>query len=234
MKKISRLQLITTNAAIAELACKGGVDWVQLRLKNVSYEEYRKVALEVQAVCKKYNATFIVNDNVQLALDVQADGVHIGKEDMDATTARKLLGDNAIIGCTANTYEDVARLCGLPVNYIGLGPFRFTATKEKLSPVLGIDGYKSIFARLEKNNVKQLPVIAIGGIILFDVPSLLSAGLHGVAVSGAIGNASDIAGKAKEFIETIKRPEGNMKTPPLDKALILTDVIVTIAGKIAE
>ncbi len=81
MKAISKLHYITTNASMAEQACAGGVDWIQLRLKNVSYDEYKTVALEVQAVCKKYNATFIINDNIKLALDLGADGVHVGKED---------------------------------------------------------------------------------------------------------------------------------------------------------
>src|SRR6185437_8241116 len=140
MNTISRLQYITTNAVMAEQACEGGIDWIQLRLKNVSYDEYKKVALEVQAICKKYNATFIVNDNVKLALDIDADGVHVGKEDpLPMEDIEKLLAKNAITGATVNTTEDILHFKGKPVSYLGFGPFMFTTTKQKLSPILGIE-----------------------------------------------------------------------------------------------
>ena len=201
MNKISRLQYITTNIAMAEKACAGGVDWVQLRLKNVSYNEYRTVALQVQAVCKKYNAAFIINDNAQLALDIHADGVHIGKEDVLLPADEKeLLARNAIIGCTANTVEDIMHFSGVPVSYLGLGPFRFTTTKAKLSPILGIAGYQRIFHELKEKNVKGIPpIVGIGGVMAEDIPALLSTGLHGIAVSGAISNADDITNAAKRF-----------------------------------
>lgn len=199
MKQISRLHFITTSAAIAEQACLGGVDWIQLRLKNTSYHDYYAIAKEVQAVCRQYGATFIVNDNVALALDIDADGVHIGKEDMPADQARALLGGRFIIGCTANTPEDVIRLSSRRVDYIGLGPFRFTATKEKLAPVLGLQGYRNIFNELEIKCSTYPPVIGIGGVTMEDVPSLLSTGLHGIAVSGAIASAANIAEAAMSF-----------------------------------
>lgn len=204
MTPISKLHFITTNAATAELACKGGVNWVQLRVKNVSYEQYKKVALEVKEVCNKYNAVLIINDNVQLAADIGANGVHIGSTDMKPAEARALLGNDYIIGCTANTYEDVVRLSALPINYIGLGPLRYTTTKENLSPVLGIQGYKSITNQLKVASINHPPIISIGGIIVQDVQSIMGTGVHGIAVSGAIGNASDVCGKAKEFIRNIE------------------------------
>ena len=201
MKKISKLHFITTNAYTAEQACKGGVDWIQLRLKDVSYDEYFKVGKEVQAVCKKYNATFIVNDNIKLALDLDADGVHVGKEDpLPQHYIDEMLGKGGIIGCTTNTIEDILHFKGKPVSYLGLGPFRFTATKQKLSPVLGIEGYKRIFDDLRKTDMHQVPpVIGIGGITLNDVPALLDTGLHGIAVSGAIANCHDVTAAAEGF-----------------------------------
>jgi len=203
MKPISKLHFITTNAVTAALACKGGVNWVQLRLKDVTYEQYKKVALEVQEVCSKYNAVLIINDNVQLAAEIGADGVHIGSTDMTPTEARALLGENFIIGCTANTYEDVIRLSALPINYIGLGPFRYTTTKQNLSPVLGLEGYKSILNQLKTTSTTHPPIIGIGGIIVHDVLSLMDTGIHGIAVSGAIGNANDVSDKAADFIRKI-------------------------------
>jgi thiamine-phosphate pyrophosphorylase len=208
MKPISKLHFITTNATTAELACKGGVNWVQLRLKNVKYEQYKKVALEVQEVCSRYNAVLIINDNVQLAADIGADGVHIGSADMTPAEARALLGNDFIIGCTANTYEDIVRLSAQPINYIGLGPFRYTTTKQNLSPVLGIEGYKSIINQLKTTYTNHLPIIAIGGIIVHDVLSILATEVHGIAVSGAIGNASDVRSKAADFVNII-----DYKTP---------------------
>ncbi len=173
MKPISKLHFITTNVTIAEQACIGGVDWIQLRLKDTPYDEFRAIALEVQAVCRQYNAKFIINDNVTLAFNIHADGVHLGKEDMSPDTARQLLGGNFVIGCTANTYEDLIYLSSKPIDYIGLGPYRFTNTKQNLSPILGRDGYQQMIGRLKQNNVHPPPLIGIGGVTVNDVPGLL-------------------------------------------------------------
>jgi thiamine-phosphate pyrophosphorylase len=205
MKPISKLHFITTSAALAEQACRGGVDWIQLRLKNVSYDDYKREALKTQEVCKKYNATLIINDVPKLALDIQADGVHLGKEDMAPDEARALLGNDFIIGRTANTFQDVLWLSNMmPVNYIGLGPFRFTNTKQNLSPVLGLEGYKNIFALKEKL-LDPMPIVGIGGITYADVPELMATGLYGIAVSGAIGNAEDVTASADAFIQAVKQ-----------------------------
>jgi len=206
MKTISKLQYITTSATLAEQACKGGVDWIQLRLKNISYDDYRATALEVQAICKKYNATFIINDNVKLALDLNADGVHVGKEDpLLPDDVEEMLKRNYIIGCTANSIEDFIHLSGKPVDYIGLGPFRFTNTKQNLSPVLGIEGYQRIFSEIKERAMKVPPVIGIGGITEKDVTALLATGLHGIAVSGSITHAVNVTETAKEFNELVNK-----------------------------
>lgn len=203
-RPISKLQFITTSAAIAEQACKGGVDWIQLRLKDISYEDYRNAALEMQAVCKKYNAIFIVNDNVKLALDINADGVHVGKEDpLLQKDIDELLRRGAIIGCTTNTIEDLAHLSGKAVSYIGLGPFRFTSTKQKLSPILGLDGYRRLFKEIQEQQLVLPPIVGIGGITEQDIPELLTTGLHGVAISGAISGAADITAAANKLKQLI-------------------------------
>lgn len=199
MKPISKLHFITTNAAAAEQACMGGVDWIQLRLKNTPYDEFKAVALEVQAVCRQYKATFIINDNVTLAYNIHADGVHLGKEDMLPDMARQMLGKDFIIGRTANTYEDLAYLASKPVDYIGLGPYRFTHTKENLSPILGLEGYRAIFDRIKQNRLNMPPIIGIGGISANDIAELMTTGLSGVAVSGAISNTHDISAAARLF-----------------------------------
>lgn len=203
MKKISRLQYITTSAALAEKACSSGIDWIQLRLKNTSHDAYKAIAKDVQAVCKTYNATFIINDNVLLAAELQADGVHLGKQDMPVAEAWKILGNNFIIGATANTAADVMHHAMQPVDYIGLGPFRFTTTKENLSPVLGIEGYKNIFSTVK--NMKTPPVVAIGGIIQEDVETLMQTGIHGIAVSGIISGSEDIPQTIKSLLQLLPK-----------------------------
>ncbi|BDD07293.1 thiamine phosphate synthase [Aureibacter tunicatorum] len=202
---ISRLHYITQDLSEishqeqVKRACEGGADWVQLRVKEKPVNDIETIALEAQKICKKFGAKLIINDHIQIAKSIQADGVHIGKEDTPPQEARDYLGDNYIIGCTANTLEDVLRLQALKIDYIGLGPFRFTSTKKNLSPVIGIEGYKVILA----HDIK-LPIIGIGGIKTEDIPSLLNAGLHGIAVSSLINLAENPSEKTKEIISTLE------------------------------
>jgi len=201
MKKgleISTLHYIATTAEAAELACQGGVRWVQLRAKNLPAAEWKQRALEVQAMCRHHGATLIINDNPALALEIGADGVHLGQQDMPPAEARQLLGPQFIIGGTANTFADIAGLVAAGVDYIGLGPFRFTMTKEKLSSILGLAGYAEVLAQCRAAGFTT-PIVGIGGIELADVAALLATGLHGVAVSGAIGSAADPAAAAQLF-----------------------------------
>lgn len=211
MKPISRLQFITTNATLAEQACMGGIDWVQLRLKDCPDEEFYAIAKEVQAVCKQFNAIFIINDNVAVAANIGADGVHLGKEDMSPDTARELLGANFIIGSTANTYEDIAYLSTKPINYIGIGPYRFTATKQKLSPTLGMEGYKNIIDLLQQRQIKHPPLIGIGGITINDIPTLMETGIYGIAVSGAIAHAHDATAAAQQMKNSLFTTYNNIQ-----------------------
>lgn len=202
--KISKLHFITADPMHAEEACKGGVDWIQLRVKHKNEDDWKMIAEETKAICKKYGARLIVNDSVKLAKLVGADGVHLGKEDMPPDEARKLLGPDFIIGGTANTFEDIARLGALKVDYIGLGPFRYTQTKANLSPLLGVQGYLDLMKLcvLERINV---PVIAIGGIKLNDVDEILATGVYGIAVSSAISHSGDVTATARAFIRKIKK-----------------------------
>ena len=125
----------------ARIALEGGCRWVQLRMKDTPVEVIKPVALEVQALCRQYGATFIVDDHVELAKELHADGVHLGKKDMPIADARLMLGEEYIIGGTANTFEDVLQHYKDGADYIGCGPFRYTVTKKNLSPILGLEGY---------------------------------------------------------------------------------------------
>ena len=190
----------------ARIALEGGCRWVQLRMKDTPLEAIEPVALEVQALCRQYGATFIIDDHVELAGKLHADGVHLGKKDMPIADARRILGEEYIIGGTANTFEDIQQLCQAGVNYIGCGPFRFTTTKEKLSPTLGLEGYEAIMKQMKLHNLST-PVVAIGGITADDIPSLMHTGISGIAISGAVLNAPDPAKEMNKIIKTQKQYE---------------------------
>lgn len=204
-----------THQQLVELACKGGANWIQLRVKGKSYEDLLPIAKETKAICKKYHATFIINDNVQLAKEIEADGVHLGKEDMPVTEARKFLGKHFIIGGTANTFEDIKRLNAAGADYVGLGPYRFTTTKKILSPVLGLEGIRNIVQQCKAAGI-HIPVIGIGGIKLEDMEMLMETGIHGVAVSSAINLAEDKAEVINRFLlllnEHCNKPLNHIET----------------------
>lgn len=164
-----------------------GCKWIQLRWKNVDKESFFPVALKVKELCKEYNATFIINDYVEWAKEIDSDGIHIGLDDTKVAEARIILGNNKIIGGTANTFEHALQRIEEGCNYIGLGPLRFTTTKDKLSPILGFDGYKEIMDKLAERNLHP-KIYAIGGITEEDVKPLKSIGIYGVAASGMINN----------------------------------------------
>ena len=166
-------------------ALEAGCKWIQLRYKNQSILEILELAKWVQKVCKSYDAKLIINDHVQVAWQIDADGVHLGLDDISVKEARTLLKENKIIGGTANTLEDVLQRVNEKCDYIGLGPFRFTTTKVKLSPILGIEGYQTILKELKNRNI-EIPIYAIGGIEEEDFETIENIGVHGVAVSGLI------------------------------------------------
>ena len=166
-------------------ALDNGCDWIQMRFKKNYSDDAFTLAEAVKMLCKEYLATFIINDNVHLAKQLDADGVHLGLSDMSVEEARLILGKTKIIGGTANTFEDVLQRTAENCNYIGLGPFQFTTTKQHLSPILGLEGYRSIIEQMKAKNI-QIPIYAIGGITLENVESLMKTGIHGIAVSGLI------------------------------------------------
>ena len=188
------------------IALEGGCRWIQLRMKDASEEEVLKTAESTRKLCRQYDAVFLLDDYVELVERSGADGVHLGKDDMPIDEARRLLGKDKIIGGTANTFEDVKRIYSAGADYIGCGPFRFTTTKKKLSPILGLDAYKRIIEQMNAYRI-NLPVIAIGGILLPDVSDIMQTGVSGIAVSGAILNAdndnSPVA-TMKRFINELK------------------------------
>ena len=187
----------------ARMALEGGCRWVQLRMKDTPVEEIEPVALKVQALCRQYEATFIIDDHVELAGKLHADGVHLGKNDMPIAEARRILGGNFIIGGTANTFEDIRMHHAAGADYIGCGPFRYTATKKNLSPILGIEGYMDILGQMRKADI-YLPVVAIGGITAEDIPAVMQTGVGGIALSGAVLSAHQPVEKMKKIIRLVQ------------------------------
>jgi thiamine-phosphate pyrophosphorylase len=183
------------------LACEAGCLAVQLRVKNAAPEEWLRLAQEAKVICDVYGAALYINDNPHLAKQVGATGVHLGLNDTSVAEARKILGPDFIIGGTANTATDIRRHASEGADYIGLGPFRFTTTKEKLSPTLGLEGYRRV---LEQAAVR-LPVFAIGGIQEEDVPGLKAAGVFGVAVSGLVTHAEDRAALVARLLQQLDK-----------------------------
>ena len=188
------------------MALEGGCRWIQLRMKDASEEEVLKTAKSTRKLCRQYDAVLILDDYVELVERTGADGVHLGKNDMPIDEARHILGKDKIIGGTANTFEDIKRIYSAGADYIGCGPFRFTTTKKKLSPILGLDGYSRIIEQMNTYGI-NIPIIAIGGILLQDVSDIMQTGVSGVAISGAILNANNDDNPVttmKRFINELK------------------------------
>lgn len=183
----------------ARMALEGGCRWIQLRMKDHSLDEVEEIGRKVQALCKQYEAIFIIDDHVELAKKLQADGVHLGLKDMPVREARQLLGEEFLIGGTANTFEDIVQHWQGGADYIGCGPFRYTDTKKNLSPVLGLEGYASILRQMREADI-PLPVVAIGGITRTDIPAILQTGVRGIALSGTVLRAEDPVQEMREIL----------------------------------
>lgn len=187
----------------AEAALRGGCRWIQLRMKDEPDESIIDAGRRLAPLCRAAGATFIIDDHVALVDAVGADGVHLGKNDMPVAEARRILGSDRIIGATANTFDDIAAAVASGADYIGLGPFRFTETKKRLSPILGLKGYRDIMAHCRRAGY-SIPVVAIGGITPEDIEAIMATGVTGIALSGTILRADDPAAATSRIINLIK------------------------------
>lgn len=194
----------------AKIALEGGCRWIQLRMKDANESLLEETALFVQKMCKEYGATFIIDDNVHLVKKIKADGVHLGKNDMPISEARRILGDGFIIGGTVNTFDDILKQritdngqqsLGMP-DYFGCGPFRFTSTKKNLAPILGLEGYENIISNMKRNNI-NIPIVAIGGINKDDILDILKIGVDGIALSSSILRAENPIEEMKDIVRIL-------------------------------
>lgn len=203
---MEKLQYISQGFTIEEQetnirkALDNGVNWIQVRWKNAPERDFIKLCEISKTLCSDNQAVCIINDHVQIAKDIDAHGVHVGLNDMSVETARYILGEDKIIGGTANTFQDVLQRMVESCDYIGLGPLRFTTTKEQLSPVLGFRGYQNIIQELNDKSLQIPRIFAIGGVVLNDI-ELLQIGIYGVAVSGQITEQPSIITKFKTALQ---------------------------------
>jgi thiamine-phosphate pyrophosphorylase len=182
--------------------CAAGARWIQLRMKGAPRTAWLAEASAAAQACRRHGAVLVVNDSVDIALESGADGVHLGSLDGDWRAARRLLGPDRIIGGTVNNASDADRAASSgQLDYVGVGPLRFTLTKRNLAPLLGHEGVRSLVARLH-----GLPAWVIGGVEPADLPLLREAGAAGVAVSSALHRGGLIGENLREFLEAWARP----------------------------
>ncbi len=172
--------------------CEAGCQLVQLRLKGADEGTHVLAAQQALAICEEHGAKLIINDHVMVALQSGAHGVHLGQGDMSPLKARSILPEGSIIGGTANTMEECEKLIAKKVDYIGLGPFRFTQTKKHLSPLLSLIDYHTMRSFVDEKD-PNTPIYAIGGVVKEDVAYLYEEGIHGVAMSGALSTNNHVA-----------------------------------------
>ncbi|MDR0508047.1 MAG: thiamine phosphate synthase [Dysgonamonadaceae bacterium] len=186
-----------------QIALEGGCTQIQLRMKDAQPHEIERTAIKAKELCSSWGADLYIDDHVEICKNIHATGVHLGKLDMSPHEARKILGENYIIGGTANTFDDIKHLNSEGVDYIGLGPFRFTATKKNISTILGLEKYREIIQQCNNQDI-NLPVFAIGGITADDIPDILSVGVKGIALSSTILQAENPVEKVRQINSVIR------------------------------
>ncbi|MBU2499338.1 MAG: thiamine phosphate synthase [Proteobacteria bacterium] len=188
MKQIGRLHILTdvvlqsrfTHVDLVRHAIAGGADTIQFRQKSGSTRAMIDAAREMQRLCAEAGVTFIVNDRLDVAIAAEADGVHLGQDDFPIPLARRVLGEDRIIGGSAATVEE-ARIClSEGADYVGFGPVYLTTSKDDAGPVSGLALLREVVKMI------PLPIIAIGGVTAENAPEVMRAGAHGIAVISAV------------------------------------------------
>ena len=175
-----------------ESALKGGVTCVQLREKELAEEDFLKEALEISALCKEYDVPFIINDNVEIAIKCQADGIHVGQEDMEASQVRKKVGEDMMIGVSVHSVEEALEAVKKGADCLGVGAIFSTSTKKDVD-LLPKESLKDICQAV------NVPVVAIGGIGKSNIIDLSGTGVDGVALVSAIFSADDIEEECRKL-----------------------------------
>lgn len=186
-----------SNSEIARLAFQGGADVVQLRDKTADRETLLEEALEIKKIADEFCGIFIVNDDVEVALESDADGVHLGQCDMPISEAQKLLGDSKIIGISVTTVEEAVEAEKAGATYVGVGSIFNTSTKPDAKQGLGLDAIYSI------RQAVDIPIVAIGGINQGNIQDVIRAGADSAAVVSAVVSQDDVAKSAHDLRDLI-------------------------------
>ena len=209
MKYIEKLQYIThdtpqlTHIEQVQLACEAGAKWIQYRCLSKSDEALLNDIHTIAEICDDWGTTLIVTNHIHLNGKADIQGFHIEDMDADFVALRKLVGNDITLGGSAHTIENMIRLAKEGADYIGLGPFATTNTKPNEFALLGIEGYASLMPQLESLNI-NIPILAVGGIKIYDVEALMQAGIYGVAISEAIHSADDFIEAYQDFYDAVK------------------------------
>ncbi|HSE38494.1 MAG TPA: thiamine phosphate synthase [Blastocatellia bacterium] len=187
-----------SHARQVELLVAGGATLVQLREKRASPREFYHAALEAMSMAQKLGVQLIINDRVDIAIAVKADGVHLGQDDLPPDRARSLLGESRIIGFSTHSLEQALAANSAPVDYVAIGPVFQTSTKERPDPVVGLGAISEIKRRLSR------PLVAIGGITLLSASSVIEAGADSVAVISDVLSAGDVAARMRQFVDLLR------------------------------
>ena len=183
---------------VVKESLEGGATFIQLREKNLDDETFFEEAKELQELCREYNVPFIVNDNVDIALKMNADGIHVGQSDMEAGNVRALLGPDKIIGVSAATVDEAVLAEKRGADYLGVGAVFPTGSKDDARDV----DYKTLKAIC---NAVSIPVVAIGGITKDNIKELAGSGIEGIAVISAIYAQDDIKKAAEDLVLEVKK-----------------------------
>lgn len=181
-----------------QLALEGGVTMIQLREKNLDEESFYREAIEIKELCKKFNVPFIINDNVELAKKVDADGIHVGQNDMAAQDVRAIIGPDKILGVSTQTVEEALLAQKMGADYLGVGAVFPTGSKDDCW-VLSHDLCREICSAV------TIPVVAIGGINLGNISKLSGLGFSGISLISAIFGQSDIKAAAMKLKEEVSK-----------------------------
>ena len=187
---------------LVEEAILGGVTMIQLREKEMTHEEFKQESLDVQSVCQKNHIPLIINDDVELCKEIDADGVHIGQDDLNLKEARKILGEDKIIGVSAHNYEEAKIALENGADYLGVGAIFATQTKVDAQNI-SMETLNEICQKVD------IPVVAIGGINLVNILEFMGVAIDGVAIVSSIFGSNDIQKASSLLKDKIRRVISN-------------------------
>ncbi|WP_316769792.1 thiamine phosphate synthase [Pedobacter frigiditerrae] len=209
MKKyIEKLHFIThdiqqsSHIEQAQVACEAGAKWIQYRCLSKADDGLLADINAIAEICDDWGATLIITNHVHLKGKADIQGFHIENMSADFIALRKQIGEEFTLGGSANTVEDLIRLSKEGADYAGFGPFNITTTKPNDYPLLGIKGYANAIEKLKTENI-DLPILAVGGVTLANIPQLLETGIYGIAASSAINQAENMYEAYLDFYKAV-------------------------------